>query len=93
MAVLTDDPPSNSLRSAAFVIFLGLDLGLTTSFIAYEFTYKGVGADLSDLQRAIATSLIVAGIIFAIALIYIGAATYWSERPSRREPPQYPSSP
>jgi len=93
MAVLTDDAPKNGRRSAAVALVLGLGLLLITSLVAYEFTYKGFGADFTDNQRGIVTLLIFAGIIFAIALIYMGAATYWSERLGRLEPPQYPSGP
>jgi len=93
MAVLTDDPPKNTRRSALLVLVLGTDLLLTTLFIAYEFTYGAFGAHLTGAEQAAGTALIFTSIILALASIYMGAVTYWSERLNRMDPPQYPSNP
>ena len=93
MAVLTDDEPRNTRRLAVVMLLSGIALGVITSFVAYEFTYKGFGADFDDYKRGGVTALIVMGIIISFVLIFMGAVTYWSERLTRPEPPQYPTYP
>ena len=87
MAVQTDDEPEDGRNYALFVMMLGLALGVISSAGAFLFTYEGVGPGPDDPEgRAAVTSFIGLGMILAIVLLIIGAATYWSERHSRKSP-------
>lgn len=91
MAVLTDDEPRNNKSRAILVLLSGIALAAISSLVAYEFTFGGWGADFDDYRRGAVTAFIAFGVIISFAMIYIGAATYWSERFGRTGPQQYPT--
>jgi hypothetical protein len=83
MAVQTDDEPKDGRKSALIAIILGLALGVFSSAGAFLFTYEGVGPGPDDpMKRGAVTALIFFGMLFAIVLLIVGAATYWYERGS-----------
>lgn len=80
MAVQTDDEPKDGRTSAFFGMILGLALGVASSAGAFLFTYEGVGPGPDDpMGRAAVTSAIFLGMVLAMVLLIVGAATYWSE--------------
>ena len=89
----SDDSPRNAIGLATVVLAAGIAFGLYISLVAYEFSYGQWGASLDDQSRRSVTLLIGLAVIFASALILVGAVTCWSERLARRRPPQYPSHP
>ena len=93
MSEPSDDSPRNAIGLATVVLVAGIAFGFYISLVAYEFSYGKWGASLDDHSRRSVTLLIVVAVIFASALILVGAITYWSERLARHQPPQYPSHP